>query len=121
MTRFFLLVCTILGAFALSGCSQNLARFTAVSTTMIQLPETNQKGDYVSGKECINYIFGIPLGNHNNRVSGAVAKALENAYKNGQPADALTNAEVAQSYWTTIIFGRDCVTARGQAIGVKGK
>lgn len=119
MTKFSFLA-VILGAFVLAGCSQNLARFTAVSTTMIQLPETNKKGDYIAGKECVNYIFGIPLGNQNNRVSGAVAKALENAHKQGQPSDALTNAEIASSWWSILIFGRDCITARGQSIGVKG-
>ena len=118
MTKFTLVASAVLAAFVFAGCSQNLARFSVASTGNIPIANAT-KGEYVTGKECINYLFGFPLGNEQNRVSGAVAKALEVAQKKGQPADALTNVDVSSSFWHIIVYGRDCVTAKGQAVGVK--
>ena len=118
MTKFSLVASAALAAFVFAGCSQNLARFSVASTGNIPIPNA-EKGEYVTGKDCINYIFGFPLGNELNRVSGAVAKALEAAQKKGQPADALTNIDISASYWSILVYGRDCITAKGQAIGVK--
>ena len=108
----------VLGAFVLSGCSANLARFSVASTGNIPIANTT-KGEYVEGKDCVTTIFGFPIGNTTNRVSGAVARALEEAHKKGQPADAVTNVDVSGKWWSIWIVGRDCITAKGQAIGVK--
>lgn len=105
-------------AFILSGCSANLARFSVASTGNIPISNSS-KGEYVEGKDCTFNLFGFPIGNTQNRISGAVAKALEEAHKKGQPADALTNVDVSSNYVGIWIVGRDCVTAKGQAIGIK--
>ena len=118
MTKFSLVASAALAAFVFAGCSQNIARFSVASTGNIPIANAT-KGDYVTGEDCIHNIFGISLGNEENRVSGAVAKALEAAQKKGQPADALTNIDISASYWSILVYGRDCITAKGQAIGVK--
>lgn len=108
-----------LGVVFLTGCSQNMAKFSAVSTGNVSFSKDTQKGEYVEGKDCIHLVFGIPFGNSNNRISGAVAKALEKAVKKEQPADALVNVDIRASYWNIIIYGRNCIIAKGQAIGIK--
>lgn len=103
-----------------TGCSQNLARFSVASTG--NLPMQNvEKGDYVKGKDCVWRLFGFPLGNTQNRVSGAVAKALEQSAKGrgNAGADALTNIDISSSFWSLIIIGKSCITAKGQPISIK--
>lgn len=85
------------------------------------LPLQNvKKGDYVKGKDCVWYLFGFPLGNTQNRVSGAVAKALEVAAKKDKEgvgaSDALVNVDISVSSWTLFIISKDCYTAKGQPI-----
>lgn len=118
MTKFSLVASVVLGAFVFAGCSANLARFSVATTGNMPIANAT-KGNYVEGKDCITFIFGYPVGNTTNRVSGAVANALEEAHKKGQPADAVTNVDISSSYWSILIVGRDCITAKGQAIGVK--
>lgn len=119
MTKFPLVASVIFGAFVLAGCSQNLARFSVATTSNVPIANST-KGNYVESKaECITVFLGIPIGNMTNRISGAVASALEEAHKKGQPADALINVDVTHTYWSALLVGRDCVTAKGQAIGVK--
>ncbi|MGX2984423.1 hypothetical protein ACWIWK_02970 [Helicobacter sp. 23-1048] len=106
-------------ALLLGGCSQNLAKFSVVSTGNVSLAEKSEKGDYVEGKDCIHEVLFWSLGNRFNRVSGAVGKALEKAAKKGQPADALVNADIRASYWSIFFYGRNCIIAKGQATGIK--
>lgn len=47
----------------MSGCSQNLAKFSAASTGNVSLASNSKKGEYVQGKACISRVFGIPFGN----------------------------------------------------------
>ena len=118
MSKFSLVASLALSSLIFVGCAQNIARFSVASTSNIPIANST-KGEYVTGKECVNVILGIPLGNLQNRVSGAVAKALEEAQKKGQPADALINVDISVSFWSAIIYAQNCVTAKGQAIGVK--
>lgn len=119
MTKFSLVASVVLGAFVFAGCSANLARFSVATTSNVPIANAT-KGNYVESEaECITVFLGIPIGNVANRVSGAVANALEVAHKKGQPADALINVDVTHTFWTAILVGRDCITAKGQAIGVK--
>ena len=113
-----LIVGTFLGgAFFISGCSQNIAKFSVATTGNMNMPSNLQKGTTVEGKDCITRVFGIPFGNRNNRVSNAVGKALEMATKKGQPNDALVNVDNRSSSWNIIIFVRQCIIAKGQPIG----
>lgn len=106
-----------LGGFALVGCSQNVARFSVATTGNLPLQNV-EKGDTVKGKDCITRIFWFGLGNTQNRVSGAVGAALDQASKNGKPSDALVNVDVRHSAWSAIFFGRDCFIATGQPITI---
>lgn len=118
MTKFSLVASVVLGAFVFAGCSANLARFSVATTSNVPIANAT-KGNYVEGEDCLTMFLGIPIGNTTNRVSGAVAKALEEAHKQGQPADALINVDVTHTFWNAILVGQTCVTAKGQAIGVK--
>lgn len=114
---FFVLITSI---FIFAGCSQNLAHFSMASTG--NLPITNlEKGNYVTGQECITFILGIPIGNFQNRVSVAVSNALENASKAGFHADALTNVDISVSAWSILLFGQNCVTAKGLPVVIKNE
>lgn len=106
-------------ALILGGCSQNLARFSVASTGNVALASDSKKGEYVEGEDCIHHIFGISFGNTQNRISGAVAKALEKATKRGEFADALINVDIRARYWSVFFYGQNCIVARGQAVGVK--
>lgn len=98
MTKSFLsLVAIVLSVLVLSGCSQNLAKFSVASTGNAPLASNIEKGEVVQGKSCITRVFGIPFGNRNNRISDAVGKALEVAAKKNQPADALQNVDIRAS------------------------
>lgn len=67
-----LIVGTFLGgAFFISGCSQNIAKFSVATTGNMNMPSNLQKGTTVEGKDCITRVFGIPFGNRNNRVRNA--------------------------------------------------
>ena len=109
----------VVGALFFAGCSQNVARFSVASTGNLPLQNV-KKGDYVKGKDCIWYLFGWPLGNTQNSVSGAVAKALEVAAKKDKEgvgaSDALVKVDVSASFWTLLIIGKGCYTAKGQPI-----
>lgn len=91
MTKSFLsLVAIVLSVLVLSGCSQNLAKFSVASTGNAPLASNIEKGEVVQGKSCITRVFGIPFGNRNS-------KALEVATKKNQPADALQNVDIRAS------------------------
>lgn len=64
------------------GCSQNLARFSLVSTGNVPLADV-EDGEYVTGKDCIRRILFFTFGNRNDRISGAVVDALEKAIRVG--------------------------------------
>ncbi|WP_334089448.1 hypothetical protein [Helicobacter typhlonius] len=59
------------------------------------------------------------VGNTQNRISGAVANALDVAAKQGLPSDALQNVNISYSTWSVVLFGRNCYTATGQPVTVK--
>lgn len=100
--------------FIFAGCSQNLARFSVATTSNLPMTDLT-KGEYVKGKDCIFTFLWWGFGNTSNRVSGAVAKALEVSAKKGGPSDALVNVDISESSWQFII-GRNCIWAKGQAI-----
>lgn len=101
----------------MTGCSQNVAKFSVATTGNLSLPSSLSKGKTIEGKDCITRFFGIPFGNTKNRVSNAVGKALDEAAKKGEPSDALVNVDIRSSYWSIIIFGRQCIIAKGQPVG----
>ncbi len=111
------LIIIALGGVILTGCSKNIARFSVATTGNLPLQNV-EKGETVKGKDCRTYIFGFPLGNTQNRVSGAVGKALDQASKKGRPSDALVNVDIRSTWWTILIFGRSCLVASGQPITV---
>jgi len=88
------------------------------STGATPLPDNIQKGEYVSGDDCIRRILFFTFGNTENRISGAVADALEKAAKKGMPADALINVDITTSYTNLLLYASDCIEAKGQAIGL---
>ncbi|RAX54385.1 hypothetical protein CCY99_03250 [Helicobacter sp. 16-1353] len=102
----------IFGVF-LVGCSTNLANYSIVSTGNVPIP-TEKHENYVEGESCLFYFLGIPFGNSANRHSAATADALEEASKDGFPAEGLTNVTVWESAWSIILFGGDCVKVRGE-------
>lgn len=119
MTKVSLGIFGIIAAVLMSGCSQNLAKFSVASTGNVPLASSSEKGEYVQGKACISKVFGISFGNKQNRISEAVAKALEVAAKKNQPADALVNVDIRASNWSLLFFGKNCIIAKGQAVGIK--
>ena len=111
---------SLVALFVFSGCSTNMARFSMATTS--NLPVTNlKKGNIVEGKDCITQVLWWSFGNTQNRVSGAVANAIDRSVKKGDYADALINVDISHSYWNALLFGRDCITAQGQAISVVSK
>lgn len=77
------LVLTLLCGMALFfGCSQNLARFSLVSTGNVLLSGV-EDGEYITGEDCIRRILFFTFGNRNDRISGAVVDALEKAIRVG--------------------------------------
>lgn len=108
----------VLGTFVLSGCSttENMARFTFASTANITTIKTNE-GEFIEGKECLSVIpiLGITTGSTTNRISGAVAKALEDGRKKGIPADALVDVDISHTH----TFTEDCVVAKGRVVGIR--
>lgn len=118
LKRTMCLMVMLCGILLLGGCSQNVARFSIVSTGNIQMDKLN-KGDTIEGEDCITFILGFPIGNTTNRISGAVANALEVAHGSGQPSDALVNVDVSMKYWSAVLFGRNCVVARGQPVSTR--
>ncbi|WP_334094583.1 hypothetical protein, partial [Helicobacter typhlonius] len=113
-----LLFGTLLGAVLLAGCSNNVARFSVATTG--SLPVKMEKTDKtVKGKDCITSILFWDVGNTQNRISGAVANALDVAAKQGLPSDALQNVNISYSTWSVVLFGRNCYTATGQPVTVK--
>ncbi|MGX3045548.1 DUF6567 family protein [Helicobacter sp. T3_23-1056] len=119
MTKYLSVCAVAVLALFMAGCSQNLAKFSVASTGQAPLASNIAKGETVQGKSCITKVFGISFGNRNNRISDAVAKALDNAAKNNQPSDALTNVDIRASSWSLLFFGKNCIIAKGQPIGVK--
>jgi hypothetical protein len=111
---FGLLCCALF----LCGCSQNLARFSLVSTGNVPLAGV-EDGEYVVGKDCIRRILFFTFGNRNDRITGAVVNALERADKKEFPSDALTNASISHSSANFLLFSWDCYEAKGKAISVK--
>ncbi len=100
------------------GCSQNLARFSLVSTGSVPLAGV-EDGEYVTGKDCIRRILFFTFGNRNDRISGAVVDALEKANEKELPSDALVNASISHSSADFLLFSWDCYEAKGKAIRVK--
>ncbi|MBQ7078261.1 MAG: hypothetical protein IJM92_01040 [Fibrobacter sp.] len=115
MKKFILLLSLVI---LICGCSQNLARFSIVSTGATPLANNVQKGEYVTGSDCIRRILFFTFGNKENRISGAVADALEKAAKKGLPADALINVDISTSYTNLFLYESDCIDAKGQAVGL---
>ena len=102
MKKFILLLSL---AILICGCSQNLARFSIVSTGATPLANNVQKGEYVTGSDCIRRILFFTFGNKENRISGAVA-------------DALINVDISTSYTNLFLYESDCIDAKGQAVGL---
>ena len=113
-------IALLCGLLLLGGCSTNLARFTIASTNNVQTANL-KKGNIIEGEDCITDILGIPIGSMNDRISRAVANALEAAHSSGQPAEALINVEISMRNWTVILFGQSCVIARGQPVSTSSK
>ena len=108
----------IAGTMLLVGCSENLARFSIASTG--SLPVKMEKGgEIVKGKDCRTKVLFWEVGNTANRISGAVAKALDSAAVKGHPSDALQNVDISYSRWSVLFFGRNCFIATGQPVTVK--
>ncbi len=105
-------------ALFLCGCSQNLARFSLVSTGNVPLVGV-EDGEYVVGKDCIRRILFFTFGNRNDRITGAVVNALERADKKDLPSDALVNASISHSSADFLLFSWDCYEAKGKAIRVR--
>lgn len=82
MTKSLLSIALVSGAMLFIGYSNNIACFSVASTG--SLPVKMEKGgDVVVGEDCRTHILFWTIGNSNNRVSGAVADALNVATKKG--------------------------------------
>lgn len=66
-------------------------------------------------EEIVDFIILFwTIGNSNNRVSGAVADALNVvAKKRGSLLMALQNVDISYSSWSAFFFEQDCFTAKG--------
>lgn len=102
----------------LMGCSSSLGRLSLVSTGATPISENTKKGAYYNGSSCIRRILFFHFGDEINRLSNAVADALEEAANDNQPADALINVEMRESYFNILIYGSNCIDVKGQAIGL---
>lgn len=100
-----------------TGCTTSVGLFSVASTSNIPMKNV-EKGDYVTGKNCLMMFLTIPLGNTQNRYSLATANALEESHKKGGPSDALINVSMSESLHGFLIW-RHCVIVKGQAISVK--
>lgn len=100
-----------------TGCTTSVGHFSVASTSNIPMKNV-EKGNYVTGKDCIVLFLSIPLGNTQNRYSLATAKALEESHKKGGPSDALINVDISESLHGFLIW-RHCVIVKGQPISVK--
>lgn len=108
---------TIFVALFFIGCTESVGLFSVASTSNISMKNA-EKGDFVTGKDCILVFLGLPLGNTQNRYSLATANALEESHKKGGPSDALINVSMSESLYGFLIW-QHCVIVKGQAISVK--
>lgn len=115
-----LLVCT---ALVLSSCSVRLGTFTAVSTHNVRnldySIENNSKA-HVQGDTCIHHILLIPLwGPREDRLNRAIDDAIANGHKGGLDGDLLVNVRIDGAFWTTILYGRQCIDVEGDLVKVR--
>ena len=102
--KYFLVVLLLI----FSGCSQNLANFTIVSTKSTNLDNKYESIGQIEGYDITYIITIIPLGK--TRMDEAVANTLLN---NG--ADYLTNTVVkSELFFLPYIFGYNKIKVEGE-------
>jgi hypothetical protein len=97
-------------ALLLSGCSQHIGNFTALSTDSYNPKNIDEKHKVASGIEhdvMSTIILGIPIGGH-TKLDQAVA---ETARENG--GDYLRNAQVHAKAWYFFLFGQQGFMIKG--------
>lgn len=103
--KYFLVVLLLI----FSGCSQNIANFTIVSTKSTNLDNKYESVGQIEGYDITYIITIIPLGRA-PRMDEAVANTLLN---NG--ADYLTNTVVkSEVFFLPYIFGYNKIEIRGE-------
>lgn len=103
MLKKLTLASTLAATLLLSGCSQHIGNFTALSTDSYNPANIDEKHKVASGIEhdvMSTYILGIPLGGY-TKLDQAVA---ETSREHG--GDFMRNAQVHAKAWSLILFGQ---------------
>ena len=122
MSKFSLCV-AVFYALVLTGCAtmeHQVGEFSLISTQNINT-STMQRGSYVEGKACTySGMFADTSKSVNkNRLSAAVENALKEAYKRGEPADALTKVSIKHTTDGSFGYGAFCTVVKGEAVSLK--
>ena len=117
MKKFVLSILTLLIVVGFSGCSLRLGNMTVVSTNNVNGLSTDIKAEQrTKGESCIHLVLFFPWGDFQNRLQIATDKAIDNGRKAGLSGDVLVNAKIGVTDWTTIFYGKNCLTVEGDLI-----
>lgn len=92
MTKVRNLIVLFVALVVLGGCSTRLVDFTVISSKNVNVP-TKQKGQRVTGEDCVFVFISIPFGIPN--MKEAIDRAIETA---GPSYDALVDGVVYQTH-----------------------
>lgn len=110
MLKKIVLASTVAATFLLSGCSQHIGNFTALSTDSYNPKNIDDKHKVASGIEhdvMSTTILFIPVGGL-TKLDQAVA---ETSRKHG--GDFIRNAQIHSKAWSLILFGQAGFTLKG--------
>ena len=110
-------------ALVLTACGvieHNIAELSLISTQNINT-STMQRGSYVEGKACSyrGMFADTSKSVEENQLSVAVENALKEAYKRGEPADALTKVSIIEKIEGGFGYSAFCTVVKGEAVGLK--
>ncbi len=109
MGRTLALVSAVALTAAMTGCTQRLGDFTALSTKNV--PLRYEPGASTRGSDCVLNILGFPLGFPN------LEEAVDDAI--GNRGNALVNQVTYQRGWTAILVGQQCIDVKGDVVTLK--
>ncbi len=110
MLKKIVLASTVAATFLLSGCTQHVGNFTALSTDSYNPANIDEKHKVASGIEhdvMSLRILGIPIGGI-TKLDQAVA---ETSREHG--GDFMRNAQVHAKGWSLILFGKQGYMLKG--------
>ncbi|MGH7949515.1 MAG: hypothetical protein ACREQF_09845 [Candidatus Binataceae bacterium] len=101
----------VVSALGVSGCYRRLGYFTVISTKDLAATHASA-GPRVTGEDCTQAIFVVPIGSLNPTVEGATADALRKV----PGAYMLTDVKVTYEPLITFAYNRFCVRVEGSAV-----